>query len=452
MSAEQFNYYLDTRLQEMQASKRHATRATTDDSMKSYRVKSRLACNYVIPSDIQLEDNGEIESEEKVPEKEEILKRIRANPKRYLTKDVLKSSSPKLLRLLTNVEDSLGKAKSNVGQSEYNNQFVYSNFRSLEGIGIFSAILDAHGWQAYKIIKENGQWIEDPDMDSDKPAYALYVGSKGSNDEILREYTRQIFNNQFDDNFPPSLKQSVERRGKKILCLIMASSSGAEGITLLNVRRVHIMEPHWNPARHDQVIGRAIRICSHANLPLDQRTVQVSMYLSVFSEDQIKANPNEANNIVQIRRNDQEIKQYENGREKTFVTTDEHLYEITHEKDVTNKRVYTLLKQAAVDCEIHRKLHSRESPVLTCMRFDSNVSGEDLAFNPSIKKDESDITYEKNKTKRDRTLTRVSIKGMLFLIDKMTKDVFDGPAFEDNERLLKVGVLETPTRIQWILP
>lgn len=452
MSAEQFNYYLDTRLQEMQASKRHATRATTDDSMKSYRVKSRLACNYVIPSDIQLEDNGEIESEEKVPEKEEILKRIRANPKRYLTKDVLKSSSPKLLRLLTNVEDSLGKAKSNVGQSEYNNQFVYSNFRSLEGIGIFSAILDAHGWQAYKIIKENGQWIEDPDMDSDKPAYALYVGSKGSNDEILREYTRQIFNNQFDDNFPPSLKQSVERRGKKILCLIMASSSGAEGITLLNVRRVHIMEPHWNPARHDQVIGRAIRICSHANLPLDQRTVQVSMYLSVFSEDQIKANPNEANNIVQIRRNDQEIKQYENGREKTFVTTDEHLYEITHEKDVTNKRVYTLLKQAAVDCEIHRKLHSRESPVLTCMRFDSNVTGEDLAFNPSIKKDESDITYEKNKTKRDRALTRVSIKGMLFLIDKITKDVFDGPAFEDNERLLKVGVLETPTRIQWILP
>jgi hypothetical protein len=49
------------------------------------------------------------------------------------------------------------------------------------------------------------------------------------------------------------------------------------------------------------------------------------MYLSVFQKIQIKANPNEANNIVQIRRNDQEIKQYENGREKSFVTTDEHL-------------------------------------------------------------------------------------------------------------------------------
>ena len=41
---------------------------------------------------------------------------------------------------------------------------------------------------------------------------------------------------------------------------------------------------------------------------------------------------------------------------------------------------------------------------------------------------------------------------MLFLIDKVTKDVFDGPAFEDNERLLKVGVLESSNRIQWILP
>jgi hypothetical protein len=59
--------------------------------------------------------------------------------------------------LLNNVEDSLG-SQTNIGQSEYNNQFVYSNFRSLEGIGIFNAILDAHGWQAYKIIKENINW------------------------------------------------------------------------------------------------------------------------------------------------------------------------------------------------------------------------------------------------------------------------------------------------------
>ena len=458
MSTAQFNYYLNVRTDEMKASKQRASIASTDDSMKSYRVNSRLACTYMIPEDMQTIKMKKtrttvenVEKEVEVLDKEEILKRIRMEPKKYLTKEALQESSPKLLRVLENVQASLGES-GNTNQT-YNNQFVYSNFRSLEGAGIFSAILDYHGWQPYKLTKENGQWVEDPEMSSDKPAYAVYMGTSGKDEEAIREYTRQIFNGQYESNFPPSLKASVERRGKKILCLFMASSAGAEGITLLNVRHVHIIEPHWNPARHDQVIGRAIRLCSHARLPQDERTVRVSFYLTVFSESQAKILPEDATNIVQIRRNDTNRKQYEGDQPvDAFMSTDEHLYEISYEKEVTNKRVSTLLKQAAVDCEIHRKLHSREKPVVTCMRFDSNVAGEDLAFHPNIQNDELDVSYERNKTKRDRTLTKVSIKGMLFLIDKLTKEVFDGPAFEDNERLLKVGRLETPNRITWIIP
>lgn len=455
MSTEQFNVYLQARVDEMKASKRHATVASNDDSMKSYRVRSRLACNYVIPADMQRDEDAPIEDESAIPDKSEILQRIKANPKKYLTREVLQSSSPKLLRMLDNVQASLGGGNSNVAASpEYNNQFVYSNFRSLEGTGIFGAILEAHGWQEYKLVKENGEWVEDPSMVSDKPAFALYAGAGGKENKIVRELNRKIFNGDYidDKSFPASLKASIERRGKKILCLIMATSSGAEGITLRNVRRVHIMEPHWNPARHDQVIGRAIRICSHASLPMDQRTVQVSFYLSVFGENQSKALPTEGPNIVQVRKNDTDKKKFLGEPVDAFMTTDENLYEISYEKDVTNKRISTLLKQAAVDCEIHRKLHSRETPVLTCMRFDSHVSGEDLAFNTSFKKDDLDVTAERNKTKKDRTLTRISIKGMLFLLDKLTKDVFDGIAFEDDERLLLVGKLVSSNRIEWVLP
>jgi hypothetical protein len=39
---------------------------------------------------------------------------------------------------------------------------------------------------------------------------------------------------------------------------------------------------------------------------------------------------------------------------------------------------------------------------------------------------------------------------MLFLIDPDTKEVFDGPAFEDNQRLLKLGVMTSPTQIRWL--
>ena len=230
---------------------------------------------------------------------------------------------------------------------------------------------------------------------------------------------------------------------------MLISSSGAEGITLVNVRRVHIMEPHWNPARHDQVIGRAIRICSHAGLPVEERTVRVSFYVSTFTEEQAKSTEG-SNNVVPIRRNDTALKRYEGDPVETFMTTDEYLYEISFEKEVTNKKIATLLKQAAVDCEIHRKLHSRESPVITCMRFDTTATGEDLAFKPNIKVEDTDATYLRNMTRRRRRLQKVQIKQIVFYIDPDTKEVFDGSAFEDNERLLRVGELTSPTQIRWI--
>jgi hypothetical protein len=366
------------------------------------------------------------------------LDKLRRDPARFLSEAALETLSPKMLKILRNVKGSAG-----------GNQFVYSQYRSLEGLGVFSAILDANGWQQYKLDKEAGeQWVESKDMDPDKPAYAFYTGQE---DQQQREFMRQIYNNIFSDDFPPSLKASVEARGKKLLTLFMASSAGAEGITLANVRHVHIMEPHWNPARHDQVVGRAIRLCSHARLPKEERTVRVSFYVSVFTPEQAKSTEG-ANNVVPVRKSDTKLKRYEGEPVETFMTTDEYLYEVSYEKDVTNKRISHLLKQAAVDCEIHRKLHGRETPVLSCMRFDSTVVGEDLAYKPNIQTDTLDDSYVRNMTRRHRKLQRVTIKTMVFLLDPDTKEVFDGPAFEDDKRLLKIGTLTSPTRLQFLLP
>jgi hypothetical protein len=444
MSPEQFNHYLAVRFKEIQQNKRRATMGTSDKEMKTFRVNSRLACNYAIPPDLrQLDEDAA--SEDAVPEKEAILNKLRADPKRFLSEKALEIFSPKMLRMLKNVKASMGPADAP------SNQFIYSQYRELEGLGVFSAILDANGWQEYKLVKQNNQWVEDPAMSSEKPAYAFYTGAKAGDDAEKREYIRQIFNGVYARDFPASLKASVESRGRKILCVFMASSAGAEGITLLNVRRVHIMEPHWNPARHDQVIGRAVRICSHAGLPLDQRTVKVSFYVSVFTEDQAKSTEG-SNNVVLVRRSDSMTKRYEGDPTDVFMSTDEYLYEISFEKDVTTKRLATLLKSAAVDCELHRKLHSKETPVVSCMRFDSTATGEDLAYKPSLKSDDTDLTYLRNMTKRKRKLQKVAIKGMVFLYDPQTKEIYDGPAFEDNERLLRVGTLTTPTTLEWTLP
>ena len=439
MSPEQFVQYLDVRFQEIKADAKKAL--SMNDDGGSYRVTSRLACNFAVPPELRKltkENEGGV-TEETVQEKPEILAALKAQPAKYLSAKALEAFSPKLLKMLTNIEETRNS------QAEWPNQFVYSQYRELEGLGVFAAILDANGWQQYKITNKNGQWQED-EME-DKPAYAFFTGKEK---EDQRELMRQILNNRYENSFPPSLKTSIEQRGKKLLCLLMASSSGAEGITLANVRHVHIMEPHWTPARHDQVIGRAIRICSHATLPIAERTVRVSFYLSVISPTQSKGA--DGPNIVAVRKSDVELKRYEGDPPvETFMSTDEYLYEKVYEKDKVNQRISVLLKQSAVDCEIHRKLHSREKPQISCMRFDTTATGEDLAFKPNIKSDDLDETYLRNMTRKKRRLQKLKIKDIVYFMDPDSKEIFDGQAFEDNQRLLRIGTKISETQIKYWL-
>jgi hypothetical protein len=440
MSDAQFNHYLAIRAEEIKrdARKRRNPLRDDDSEMKTFRVNSRLACDYAVPPELAKND-AEATDEDAPPDKSAILASLKADPTRYLSEKALESFSPKMLKMMKNIKASLG-------EGDFRNQLVYSYFRNLEGLGVFSAALEANGWQEYKLTKEANQWVEDPSLDPEKPAFAFYTGNE---DAEQREYMRQIFNGVgYGDTFPASLKASIESKPKKKLCLFMITAAGAEGITLANVRHVHIMEPHWNPARHDQVIGRAIRICSHARLPVEERTVRVSFYLSVFSEAQTKST--EGVNVVLVRRTDMVVKRYEGDPTEVFMSTDEYLYEKAYEKEKVNQKIGLLLKQAAVDCEIHRRLHSRETPVITCMRFDSTVTGEDLAFKPNIKQDEVDSTYLRNSQRRKRRLQKVSIKGMVFLIDPDTKEVFDGPAFEDDNRLMRMGMMTSPVQIRWM--
>ena len=63
-----------------------------------------------------------------------------------------------------------------------------------------------------------------------------------------------------------------------IIRIIIISPSTTEGVNLMNVRQVHVLEQHWNYVRIKQVIGRAIRQCSHKDLPLNDRNVKIFNY------------------------------------------------------------------------------------------------------------------------------------------------------------------------------
>jgi SNF2 family DNA or RNA helicase len=64
--------------------------------------------------------------------------------------------------------------------------------------------------------------------------------------------------------------------------VMLVSSAGGEGLDLKGTKKVQVLEPHFNRSKIDQVVGRAARYDSHADLPKKERHVEIEHYHSIF--------------------------------------------------------------------------------------------------------------------------------------------------------------------------
>jgi len=188
--------------------------------------------------------------------------------------------------------------------------------------------------------------------------YIIYGGTKTMADK--KELFRNIFNQQWD-YIPAKLQEKVK---ELYIPLFMITSAGAEGISLINVQYVHLMEPYWNQVRIDQVIGRARRICSHNTLPEKDRFVEVHSYVSVFPPKLPDTFPEGLKSDL-IR--------------DTGVpgTTDEYLSYLARKKRSLTSEVMDCIQRASIDCSLHGK---------KCLPNDS-TNEESLLYLPDIEKD-----------------------------------------------------------------
>lgn len=84
-----------------------------------------------------------------------------------------------------------------------------------------------------------------------------------------------VFTGRMDDEHKRRAVESYNRGKAKVLLI---SGAGAEGLDLKGTQLVQLMEPHWNRARIDQVIGRTARHMSHSHLPPDKQKVHVQRF------------------------------------------------------------------------------------------------------------------------------------------------------------------------------
>jgi hypothetical protein len=60
-----------------------------------------------------------------------------------------------------------------------------------------------------------------------------------------------------------------------------------EGVDFKRVRQIHVLDPWWNDSRMQQIIARGIRLCSHKELPEQQREVKVFIHLSTLGSGEL---------------------------------------------------------------------------------------------------------------------------------------------------------------------
>jgi hypothetical protein len=341
----------------------------------------------------------------------------------YLLPEGLEQYSPKFLRILENIRDP-----ENIGL-----HLLYSQFRTIEGIGIMKLILEANGFTQFRISKTSDtEWeIHEDTLASDKPKFMLYTGTESAEE---KEILRNIYNSVWE-HVPSSIVSELRKQSKNeqknftgdIIKLMMITSSGAEGINLRNTRFVHIVEPYWNKSRLDQVIGRARRICSHQDLPEELRTVKVFIYISTLSKEQREDKKNVELTIHDLSKRDR----------KTAFTTDETLYEISEIKDGINRQILKAVKETAIDCSLYNTEINPEEP-LVCYGFGKVISNQFGSY-PKLEEDIRQPTTEQavRKERWNAKKIRDPASGKEYAMNPNTREVYD---LDSYQRYIESGM------------
>jgi hypothetical protein len=481
MSDFQFKVYEAARVKERKTEKPMKGPQTVGglfkESTSTYRIFSRLYCNYVMPDrpipfkepdkpriavikmnifgdknneniedvlvqaqqladrvDVDGENEGEVEADEilenlgGIAYKQRVdnaIKNIEEHSNDFLTPEALEKYSPKFLHMLENISDP-----KNIGL-----HLVYSQFRTLEGIGIFSLVLEKNGFARFKLSKTSANsWdIDISEADAGKPTYALYTGTETHEE---REIIRNIYNGDWDF-VPTNISEQLRAKSNNnntgdIIKVLMITSSGSEGINLRNTRFVHIMEPYWHPVRSEQVIGRARRICSHKNLPPALQTVEVFVYLMIFSAEQL-----DSDNAVELKKHDL------SKIDKLPVTSDQLLFEISEIKGNLTRQLTESIKESSFDCQLYSNGK--------CVNFgEPNVSK--FSYFPDYTKEGDDNSYKLNQTQKITWKGKpITIGGVDYVYKRINdnllniydKDSFTAALKNPSVEPLLIGTLET---------
>jgi hypothetical protein len=214
----------------------------------------------------------------------------------YFKMDNLKKVSSKIAKIVENVDKSEGI------------NFVYSQFKN-SGVFPIAFALEMAGYVNYNgntLLNLPRNYVDRKLINGKQAKYLIITGD--SSDDFNR-YKKE--------------SESENSDGSE-LKVILGTQAAGEGLSIFNVRGIHILDPWHHLNRLEQIVGRGLRNCSHKNLPLEDRNLTVFLYVLTYP------------------RNNKE-------------TLDIKMYRKSEEKSVNVAEVQKELKKLAIDCHLNKE-------------------------------------------------------------------------------------------------
>jgi len=152
------------------------------------------------------------------------------------------------------------------------------------------------------------------------PATFVSITGKSSEEkaEMINEDKKKILDNVFN---------TMDNKDGRFIKLILGSKVMNEGISMRNVGEVHVLDVYFNLGKVDQVVGRAIRWCSHFKLMGPEN---VWPYVSVYKY------------VVSLEPDS-----------KLGLSSEEELYRKAEMKYLLINKIERAMKERAFDCPLN---------------------------------------------------------------------------------------------------
>ena len=244
--------------------------------------------------------------------------RSKTGDAKWLIAENLGTYSPKFVALLEKLKTCEGCA------------FVYTQFVTAGALPL-ALVLEANGYTLYGRAGPGllADGIQDGKRRQCAKCPLRETEHKGAGHSFAPAYYGLLTGNElYSPNNAATIqaqKSSENFEGLRMK-VIIGSEVASEGVDLRFVRESHVLDSWYHLNKTEQVIGRAIRYCSHSMLPEAKRNTTIYLYCAIYPDDSPMAD-----------------------RE----TADLYSYRMAYKKAVQVGRVSRVMKTRAIDCNLN---------------------------------------------------------------------------------------------------